>query len=84
MTLVVPAWAAEVGCECGEITGVSCEWTGLHTETVLVEFMPEQHRASHVAAGNRGRYPHNGARRFRCATECAERLVDGEWIEVVS
>lgn len=71
-----------VHCECGEFDGGSCEWWGPPRETVVVEYMPPEHRASHEAAGNAGVYPHNGAVRIRCERSCADRLahvwVDGE------
>ncbi len=71
-----------VECECGEWSGEACAWSGPKGETVLVEFMPEQHRASHRAAGNRGSYPHNGSIRIRVERSCADRMVetDGEWV----
>ena len=54
-------------------------------ETVIVEYMPRQHRASHAAAGNSGIYPHNGAVRLRCERECADRLVEGDdqWARII-
>nr|PZN76093.1 MAG: hypothetical protein DIU57_17695 [Pseudomonadota bacterium] len=72
-------------CECGEWTGERCAWTGPIEQTVLVEYMPEQYRASHKAAGNVGRYPHNGAIRIRCERSCAESIVeyDPEWAWIV-
>jgi hypothetical protein len=71
-----------VRCECGEWCGERCEWTGPKADTVRVEWMPEQHRASHEAARNRGTYPHNGAIRLRVSAECADHMVeaDGEWV----
>lgn len=76
--------AADVRCACGEWSGHRCSWTGPRSETVIVEFMPEHLRASHQAAGNRGMYPANGARRIRVERTCAEMMVrdDGEWCEV--
>jgi hypothetical protein len=82
-------------CECGQATGERCEWSGPIDQTVLVEYMPEQYRASHEAAGNSGVYPHNGAVRIRCERSCADRLAhvweDGEqtdelddWVTVLS
>lgn len=73
-----------VRCECGEWSGEACSWEGPRGETVIVEFMPEQHRASHAAAGNRGVYPANGARRIRVERSCADRIMeqDGDWAEV--
>jgi hypothetical protein len=73
-------------CECGEATGQRCEWTGPASETVLVEWMPESLRASHVAAHNKGSHPANGSLRLRCERACARMLVeqDGpEWAEIV-
>ena len=79
------AEGTDVPCECGEAIGGSCAWTGPVDETVTVEVMPECHRASHTAAGNRGVYPHNGAIRVRCERGCAEAIVDSEagWAEIV-
>ena len=47
--------------------------------------MPEYLRASHLAAGNSGRYPMNGAERTRCARGIAEELVAGdpEWTKII-
>ena len=75
-----------VTCECGTATGVSCEWSGPRDETVLVEWMPEQHRESHRAARNSGTYPANGAVRLRVSEGCADLLLetDGEWTTRVS
>ena len=72
-------------CQCGEWSGERCQWSGPESETVLVEFMPEEHRASHVAAGNRGVRPHNGARQIRVERSCAARMVreDGDWCAIV-
>lgn len=64
-------------CECGEITGHFCAGETAHP--VTVEHMPEHLRASHVAAGNRGRHPHNGSVRLQLHPECAVTLVDGDW-----
>lgn len=82
----VLAKEAMVHCECGEWSGESCEWTGPKSETVVVEAMPNHLRASHVAAGNSGAYPHNGSSRIRVEKSCAARMVesDGEWCEVRS
>lgn len=73
-------------CGCGAWSGVRCEWVGPRAETVLVEWMPESLRASHVAAGNRGRHPHNGARHIVVHTDCAERMVedDADWVTVLT
>ena len=45
---------------------------------VLVETMPDQHRDSHRAAGNWGRYPDNGAERSILYRAEAEALCDGD------
>jgi hypothetical protein len=71
-------------CQCGKITGVGCCWSGPAAETVLVEHMPEHHRASHEAAGNRGVYPHNGSVRLRVARACVADVVDGDWTTEVA
>lgn len=75
-----------VHCGCGEWSGERCEWTGPESETLVVEYMPEQHRASHAAAGTRGTYPHNGAVRIRVARACADSMIecDGEWCSEVA
>ena len=72
--------AAVVGCACGQATGERCEWSGPKRQTVIVEYMPEQHRESHRAAGNMGSYPHNGAIRIRCERSCADRLAH-VWVD---
>jgi hypothetical protein len=36
-----------IECECGTWSGERCQWSGPKSETVVVEWMPEQHRASH-------------------------------------
>lgn len=73
-----------VACECGEWSGEPCEWSGPKSETVRVEWMPDQHRASHEAAGGCGLYPHNGSIRSRVHRDCAERMIeiDGEWCRI--
>lgn len=74
-----------VCCECGAWSGERCSWVGPESDTVLVEYMPEQHRASHTAAGNRGMRPGNGANRIRVERSCADGMVehDGDWCEIV-
>lgn len=52
-------------------------WT-THREFVLLEEMPAQHRASHRAAGNWGRYPGNGAVRRWCARDEAQLAIAGD------
>ena len=71
-------------CQCGEWSGVRCQWDGTESDLVTIEWMPLHLRAAHTAAGNRGVYPHNGARRIRVAQSCADAMVadDGEWCEV--
>jgi hypothetical protein len=70
--------AEEVHCECGEATGVRCEWTGPKADTVAIDWMPESLRESHRAARNSGRYPHNGALRLRVNSDCAEMLEESD------
>jgi hypothetical protein len=52
---------------------------------VIVEWMPECLRDSHIFGGSRGRYPHNGAHRLRVEKSCADLLIeqDPEWAEIV-
>lgn len=77
--------ATEVSCECGQWSGERCEWSGPASATVVVEFMPDDLRASHQSAGNRGTFPHNGACRVRVERSCAQRMVDsdGAWCHLV-
>ena len=74
-----------VHCECGQATGERCAWVGDPIETVMVEWMPESLRESHVAAGNRGTYPHNGSLHLRMEASCAATIVewDPEWTAIV-
>lgn len=52
---------------------------------VVVETMPRYLRASHVAAGNRGIYPHNGAVRAVTTFDTAVAFVaDDDWSIIVS
>ena len=71
-------------CQCGQITGVKCEWSGPEGETVLVEHMPECLRASHAAARNRGVYPRNGSVRLRVSRSCMGDVAEGNWTREVS
>ena len=68
----------QVACECGEILGERCAWSGPESETVVVEVMPESLRASHSTAGNWGVYPANGAMRLRCHPDCAAVLCSAD------
>jgi len=65
-------------CQCGQATGVACEFDGPADELVTVEFMPPYLRASHRAAGDWGSYPANGAWRLRVTPECADMLDDDD------
>jgi hypothetical protein len=46
------------------------------SDLVVLERMPDQHRGSHRAAGNWGRYPGNGAERTVVSREWAEQAVE--------
>jgi hypothetical protein len=73
---------AEVAhCQCGVWSRVRCEHTGAADDLVTVEWMPEDRRVSHTAAGNRGVYPHNGAIRLRVTHACAAAICAeaGDW-----
>ena len=73
-------------CGCGEWMGEACEWTGPISDMVVVEYMPECVRASHIAARNSGAWPHNGSVRVAVERECAARVVESDdpWAHVVS
>ena len=71
-----------MNCQCGEVMGgEQCEWSGPLAEMVMVEFMPYEHRDSHVAAGGRGTYPLNGAIRIAVERSCADRIEAEEGAE---
>jgi hypothetical protein len=72
-----------VHCECGQITGEYCVWTGPYDETVVIEYMPIHLRSSHVAAGNSGTFPHNGSIRLRVTRRFADGIVDDKWVWLV-
>lgn len=74
-----------VRCACGEITGTPCTWEASVDDAVVVEHMPVHLRASHTAAGNAGRYPHNGAVRLTLAPTCAAERVaaDPDWTTTI-
>lgn len=76
--------AFKVACKCGEWSGEPCAWRGSREDTVIVEFMPADIRSTHDAAGYRGTYPANGARRIRVSKACADIMVDCDfdWVEV--
>jgi hypothetical protein len=61
-----------VRCEVGTVFEIGCDGAAV----AVVEYMPEQHRASHKEAGNRGVYPHNGAVQLRVCDACAVRVVE--------
>jgi hypothetical protein len=72
-------------CACGQWSGYACANKAPRARLVILEFMPEELRASHAAAGNLGSFPHNGARRVLVTRECAVHVVaeDGDWARVV-
>lgn len=83
-TMCVPcaeSIAIKQPCECGDITGEPCECQ----REVIVEWMPITLRSSHIAAGNSGNWPDNGAWRLEVSKACAERLVndDPDWCSVI-
>jgi hypothetical protein len=54
------------------------------TTYTLLEYMPVHLRSSHIAAGNSGRYPTNGAERvYVCDIEVQSRWLDSRWAEVI-
>ena len=72
-------------CECGAVTGHQCGWAGPKAQTAIVEWMPVCWRASHVADGGAGQYPHDGSQRLRVSQPCADKILadnDG-WASVI-
>lgn len=72
-------------CECSEITGRPCGWQGDRDDLILIEVMPRYLRAAHQAAGNPGRYPHNGAQRLWVTESCADNIIEhegAEWAQI--
>jgi hypothetical protein len=49
----------------------------------LIEYMPEHLRSSHRAAGNSGRYPHNGAERVYVEGDIQASELHPNWASVV-
>lgn len=41
-----------VPCQCGDITGEQCQWSGPISETVVVEYVPRDLRGTAEAAGS--------------------------------
>ena len=72
-------------CGCGSITGQPCSLSGAGA-TTLVEWMPSYNRASHEAAGNRGRYPGNGSFRIQMTPACAESIIEDShgWAAIIT
>lgn len=62
----------------------ACETWPSDSDIVLVEAMPRHLRASHAAAGHRGTYPHNGAKRWLVERRAAVAACDGEddWVRI--
>lgn len=77
-----------IRCQCGEAEHTHrCDAMMLPSEAVVVEYMPLQHRSSHVAAGNSGVWPHNGSTRLQVAPGHESEVLEmgeGEWSWVVS
>lgn len=73
-------------CDCGDWSGEPCHWTGEAADMAIVEWMPDESRASHAAAANSGSYPANGARRAAVERSCADLMVetDGEWVRIIT
>jgi hypothetical protein len=73
------------GCESALLGSEGCSFEGPGGALTMVEYMPEDLRASHAAAGNRGVYPYNGAIRARVCPDCLRYLFlyDGGWVKEV-
>lgn len=50
----------------------------------LIEYMPLHLRGSHIAAGNSGVYPHNGAERIYVAGDIDTSGFDPRWTTVLA
>lgn len=75
-----------VDSEGGSTSGSIGDWViDPVVDDVVVEYMPEYLRSSHEAAGNSGRWPHNGATRYACSAALAEDMTEvfGNWCRVV-
>lgn len=64
--------------EPGEYSEEIGEVSSCPDELVVIETMPDCHRASHRAAGNWGVYPMNGAERFTMTRSEADEIVAGD------
>jgi hypothetical protein len=63
-----------------------CGHCNVHTAAlVTLETMPDYLKESHIAAGNSGSYPFNGAQRERVCPTCATEQVaaDPLWSKIV-
>jgi hypothetical protein len=78
--------ARKYQCECGIWMGESCNWSGPISEMVVVEYMPEYLRGTHISAGNMGCYPNNGSVRVVAQKDCAEMLIceESDWSSIIS
>lgn len=77
--------AKTIHCECGAVIMEPCARSGSEDQMVEIEWMPKHLRASHEAAGSRGKWPGNGALHLRVERDCAEYIMqnDGEWSAIV-
>lgn len=68
-------------CECSEECSERCH----ESAELTIELMPRYLRATHQAAGNMGRYPHNGAVRLQVSEDCATKILvrEGDWAFLV-
>lgn len=71
-------------CEDNDCTG--CNWcNGVDPEATytLIEFMPAQHRSSHIKARNAGTWPHNGAERVYVEGDIDNGHLHARWASVI-
>ena len=68
--------SAAVRCECGEVTGVACEWRGPRAETLWVEYVAPQHQAEAARVPYIGQAVYR--QRMRCERGCALALIASE------
>jgi hypothetical protein len=74
-------------CGCGAILGDECHGPAVTADQmVVIEWMPLYLRSSHLAGGNAGVWPHNGAVRIAVSKSCIDGCLRGdeEWCRLVT
>jgi hypothetical protein len=76
-------WIAHNVDDRGDSDSITFTLEAVMARYTLIEFMPAQHWASHLAAGNAGVYPHNGAERVYVEGEVDSRDLHPRWATVI-